>query len=49
MLNVRKVRPIDIQDDFRINIAKELSAFIEDKLKIKSQNIYDSSKVLGDD
>ncbi len=43
------MRPIDIPDDFRINIAKELKEKIESKLPSKGQYIYEASKVLSDE
>lgn len=49
-LSLRKIKPTDIPDDFRINIAKELKEKIEDKyLPPKGQYLYETSKVLNDD
>ena len=47
---MRKVKPIDIPDDFRINIAKELKEKIETKhLPPKGQYIYEAAKIFNDD
>jgi hypothetical protein len=49
-ISLRKIRAIDIPDDFRINIAKELKEKIETKhLPPRGQYLYEANKVLNDD
>jgi len=49
-VSLRKVKPIDIPEDFRISITKELIDKVENKyLPPRGQYLYEATKVFADE